>query len=74
MNIELIKSHRQLKDSTIKSYEAKAKKIAEFLEVNILIPKVVKKRESDLLTWLSTQSHHDLLKIIKEFTKDLINS
>jgi len=59
MNIELIKSHRQLKDSTIKSYEAKAKKIAEFLEVNILIPKVVKKRESDLLTWLSTQSHHE---------------
>ena len=32
MNIDLVKQYRQLKDSTIKLYEAKAKKIAEHLD------------------------------------------
>jgi len=59
MNIDLVKQYRQLKDSTIKLYEAKAKKIAEHLEINMLIPIIIKEQEKELLEWIGTQNHHE---------------
>ncbi len=59
MNTKNILRYRTLKDSTLKLYERKGRKIAEFLEVSNLVPKIIKKRENDLVAFFDTQGSHE---------------